>query len=151
MIQPLPPLMAEPERREELRRQAADWPSWLLRDRQICDLELLLNGGFSPLDGFHCRADYEGCCRDMRLADGRLWPIPVVLDVPDILAVALHPGAPLVLRDHSGLPLAVLHVDDIWQPDREMEATQVYGTDSTDHPGVAYLLDRVHPRCVGRM
>lgn len=74
-------LLVPLERARELREQAAEWPSWTLTDRQLCHLELLLNGGFSPLRGFLCRADYESVRDRMRLGDGTLWPIPVTLDV----------------------------------------------------------------------
>ena len=74
-------LMAGPDRSAELHASSRDWPSWDLTPRQLCDLELLLNGGFSPLRGFMTRADYEDVCEKMRLADGTLWPIPIVLDV----------------------------------------------------------------------
>src|SRR5271163_2198502 len=67
-------------RAAELKAQSKDWPSWDLTARQLCDLELLMSGGFSPLRGFMNRADYEGVCKDMRLADGTLWPMPITLD-----------------------------------------------------------------------
>jgi len=141
--------MASPERAEEIRGASRDWPSWSLTPRQLCDLELILNGGFSPLPGFLGRADYERSCREMRLADGVLWPIPITLDVTDEVAGALSPGDALALRDVEGVMLAVLHVEEIWRPDREAEAQLVYGTTSREHPGVAHVLDSVNPWCVG--
>lgn len=128
-------------RREELRRESRAWPSWTLTSRQACDLELLLNGGFSPLEGFLGREDYERVCREMRLADGTLWPIPVVLDLPEEFAKELAPG-PLALRDEEGLMLAVLHVQELWRPDLAEEARLVLGTEDPAHPGAAYLLER---------
>jgi sulfate adenylyltransferase len=142
-------LFVDPERAAELRLASRDWPSWDLTPRQLCDLELLLDGGFSPLRGFLTRGDYEAVCATMRLADGTLWPIPVVLDVPEPVALALGPGAPLALRDPEGVLLAVLRVDDVWRPDREAEARAVYGTTDRAHPGVAHLLDRTHPWLLG--
>ena len=56
-------------------------PIWSLTDRQICDLELLLNGGFAPLKGFLGKADYNSVLEKMRMADGSFWPIPITLDV----------------------------------------------------------------------
>jgi sulfate adenylyltransferase len=56
--------------------QSRDFPSWDLTARQLCDLELLLNGGFSPLRGFMNKPDYEGVCSTMKLASGVIWPIP---------------------------------------------------------------------------
>ena len=81
-------LMVSPERVAELQAQSRDWPSWDLTPRQVCDLELLMNGGFSPLRGFMGRGDYESVCASMRLVSGELWPIPVVLDLPEATAWA---------------------------------------------------------------
>jgi len=136
-------------RRAELRAASRDWTSWDLRPRQLCDLELLLNGGFSPLRGFMGQSDYESVRDGMRLASGALWPIPVMLDVTESFALALKPGQPLALRDEEGVMLAVLHVEEVWPPDRLREAQEVYGTTSREHPGVAYLLDQTQPFYVG--
>ncbi|TMC01898.1 MAG: adenylyltransferase, partial [Chloroflexi bacterium] len=84
--------MAGDERINELKTESVAWPSWDLTPRQVCDLELLMAGGFSPLRGFMTRADYETVVRDMRLADGTLWPIPVTLDVTEELAGRLRSG-----------------------------------------------------------
>ncbi|MGH7544678.1 MAG: bifunctional sulfate adenylyltransferase/adenylylsulfate kinase, partial [Gemmatimonadota bacterium] len=142
-------LVADAERAAELREASRDWPSWDLTERQLCDLELLLSGGFSPLLGFLARADYESVCARMRLAGGTLWPIAVALDLPEALAKTLGPGASLALRDPEGVMLGALHVDEVWKPDREAEARAVYGTTSREHPGVAHLLERSHPWYAG--
>jgi sulfate adenylyltransferase len=128
-----------------LRAQSRDWPSWDLSPRQLCDLELILNGGLAPLAGFMGRRDYESVCDRMRLADGSVFPIPVVLDVPEVVASRLARGARLALRDLEGLMLAALTVDEVWQPDRRAEAVAIYGTDDPAHPGVAHLLERTGP------
>jgi sulfate adenylyltransferase len=126
-----------------------DLSSWELTPRQLCDLELLMSGGFAPLGGFLGRADYEAVCEHMRLADGTLWPIPVVLDVPEDVAKALRTEGLLGLRDGDGVLLAVLHGEEIWRPDRGAEAGLVYGTESRAHPGVRQLLDATHDFYVG--
>jgi sulfate adenylyltransferase len=136
-------------RADELNKASRDWPSLDLTPRQLNDIELLLNGGFSPLAGFMNRADYETVCTDMRLADGTLWPIPITLDVDEEFAAGLEPGTTVALRDPEGVMLAALHVEDVWQPDRAEEAEKVFGTSSPDHPGVAYLLGRTKPFYVG--
>jgi sulfate adenylyltransferase len=136
-------------RAAELKAQSRDWPSWDLTPRQLCDLELLLNGGFSPLRGFMGRRDYESVCERMRLADGTLWPVPVTLDVPEDLAGALEPGQRLALRDAEGVMLAALCVTETWRPDRRAEAERVFGSANREHPGVAHLLDRAGPVYVG--
>lgn len=132
-----------------IKSRIRDWPAWDLTERQLCDIELLLNGGFSPLKGFLGRADYDRVCREMRLSDGSLWPVPITLDVDDATAAVLEPGARLALRDAEGVTLAVLSVSDIWQPDMEQEALQVFGTNDQKHPGVAYLRNRSHRWYVG--
>jgi sulfate adenylyltransferase len=132
-----------------VKAQSRDWPSWDLTARQMCDIELLLNGAFSPLGGFMCRRDYEPVVRDMRLADGTLWPIPITLDVTQAVADRLSEGVQLALRDPTGVLLAVLEVKDIWVPDRQLEATSVFGTDDIAHPGVNHLLNRTNPVYVG--
>ncbi|HSL27494.1 MAG TPA: bifunctional sulfate adenylyltransferase/adenylylsulfate kinase [Acidimicrobiia bacterium] len=142
-------LMAPAERQEEIRNLSRDWPSWDLTARQLCDLELLLNGGFSPLTGFLTSADYDRVCTDMRLADGTLWPMPINLDVPGEIAAGWDIGDRVALRDPEGVMLAALHIEDIWRPDRAAEAEQVFGSTNPDHPGVSYLLNRTSPVYVG--
>jgi sulfate adenylyltransferase len=142
-------LLVSEQQADELKALSRDWPSWTLAPRQICDLELLTNGGFSPLTGFMNQPDYQGVCSQMRLADGTLWPIPITLDVTEDLAKQLSAGGKLALRDLEGNMLAVLTVEDVFQPDRQAEAQQVFGTTSKEHPAVAYLSDVANPWYVG--
>jgi len=142
-------LVASPDRSAELKAQSREWPSWDLTARQICDLELLLNGGFSPLRGFMTKADYEGVCKNMRLSSGVLWPMPITLDVKEEFAKSVKPGSKIALRDPEGVMLAVLTVEEIWQPDRTAEAKDVFGTSSAVHPGVNYLLNQSGPWYIG--
>ena len=143
-------LNATPERAQELKSHSREWASWDLTARQICDLELLMNGGFSPLRGFMNRADYEGVCHNMRLADGTLWPMPITLDVKEEFAKTLKPGSSkIALRDPEGVMLAVLHVEDVWQADRKAEAESVFKSTSTLHPGADYAMNKSNPWYVG--
>src|SRR4029453_16368960 len=137
-------LLVGRERAQVLVDRATHWQSWELSKRQLCDLELLLSGAFSPLQGFLGRSDYESVCASMRLADGTLWPIPVMLDVPESIVGHLGDGS-LALRDPEGALLAVLHVQEIWRPDRTAEARMVLGTDDDAHPGAAHLHHETHP------
>jgi sulfate adenylyltransferase len=127
---------------EALKQHSATLPGWDLSQRQLCDLELLLNGAFSPLTGFLTRRDYDRVVRELRLADGTLWPIPITLDVSEAFAASIQAGADIALRDSQGVPLAVLTVEDIYFPDKLVEAREVYGTTDPTHPGVADLLQR---------
>ena len=132
-------LLAGEERAEALKAQSFDLPSITLGQRQLCDLELLLNGGFAPLEGFMDEAAYESVLEGLRLPDGPVWPMPVTLDVDRPVAETLEPGARVALRDGEGFMLAVLNVTGCWEPDKEREAQAVYGTRSCAHPGVRYL------------
>ncbi len=142
-------LLAGSARAEEITAESRDWVSHDVTPRQLCDLELLLNGAFSPLTGFMTSRDHDAVCADMRLADGTLWPIPIMLDIPDATADKLSTGSHLALRDAEGVMLGVLHVEDVWRPDREAEAQAVFGTTNHEHPGVAHLLDRTGSVYVG--
>ena len=143
-------LIVPSDRINELKAHSREWPSWDLTPRQLCDLELLMSGGFSPLRGFMTRADYDDVCHKMRLASGILWPMPITLDVTEDFAKKLQPSSSdIAVRDAEGVMLAVLHVDEVWQPDRKAEAKSVFNTTSTVHPGVDYLLNKGNAWYVG--
>ena len=105
-------LVVEEDRAEALKSESGDLLSVTLNQRQLCDLELLLNGGFSPLDGFMCRETYESVIDNLRLPDGTLWSIPVTLDVSSGQAEKIEPGQKLALCDDEGFMLAILNVAD---------------------------------------
>ena len=132
-------LLVAIERADTIKQSALNIPSITLTPRQLCDIELLLNGGFSPLRGFMNRDDYDNVVHNMRLADGTLWPIPINLDASEATADTIKEGDALALRDQTGLLLAVLTVEDVWRPDKDVEAKEVFGTLNTEHPAVGYL------------
>jgi sulfate adenylyltransferase len=134
-------LLVSSEKTIELKKEANQYQSWQLTHRQICDLELLLNGGFSPLTGFMGKTAYKSVLKDMRLKDGSLWPMPITLDITEDFAGAIKNEEKITLRDQEGFALAVLTISDIWQPDLEEEASVVYGTTDITHPAVNYLLN----------
>jgi sulfate adenylyltransferase len=133
----------------DLKEASRDWPSWDLTPRQLCDLELLCNGGFSPLTGFLTQTDYTGVCDNMRLGGGTLWPIPITLDVSEEFASQLEAGSKVALRDPEGVMLAALTVEDLYRPDLTAEAETVYGTANPEHPAAAYLLQQSNPVYLG--
>ncbi len=146
---PLPELYASPESAARLKLEAGGLPSWDLTPRQVCDLELLMNGGFSPLGGFLGEADYNGVVEEMRLADGTLWPMPVTLDVSQAFADKVAPGGDIALRDPEGVILAILSISDKWTPDKAREAEKVFGADDIAHPAVNYLHHKAGPVYLG--
>lgn len=129
----------------ELTREAADCVTWNLTPRQICDTELIINDAFLPLTGFLNRKDYENVLNRMRLADNQLWPVPVVLDIPRQFADTLQTGQVIALRDKESLPIALVTVEDLWEPDFKHEANAVYDTDDETHAGVYHLMHKTHP------
>ena len=134
---------------EQLKEMTLTMQSWDLTDRQLCDLELLLNGGFSPLTGFMGKNDYSGVLKDMRLSDGTLWPMPITLDVKAELAKNLNVGEQLTLRDGEGVAIAVMTISDIWQVDKLSESQAIYGTTDTKHPAVKFLNENTHDYYLG--
>ncbi len=122
--------------------QFLDEHVWVLTQEQRCDLDLLLVGAFAPLTGFLTSHDYQSVRDSMRLADGGLWPIPIVLDVPKEFAEQVTLGDDVILSREDGTPLASLLAEDIYRVDLDEEAIKVYGTTSPQHAGVAALKHR---------
>ena len=133
----------------ELKVQANNYPSLQLSDRHLCDLELIINGGFNPLNGFMSKNDYDSVIQNMRLNNGSLWPIPITLDVDDKFVSEISKSQKIALRDKEGFVIAVLNIENIWQPDLEFEAQSVFGTRDTKHPGVHYLLNTSNKNYIG--
>ncbi|MGB7261211.1 MAG: adenylyltransferase, partial [Albidovulum sp.] len=138
-LAPIPELYVSYDSAQKLKHEAGNLVSWDLTPRQICDLELLMNGGFNPLKGFLTEADYDGVVENMRTADGALWPMPITLDVNEKFAEGVEPGQDIALRDAEGVILAILSVTDKWEPNKAREAEKVYGADDLAHPAVNYL------------
>ena len=134
-------LLASPQERAQIENKSSGLPSLVLKQRQLCDLELLLNGGFAPLKGYLCREDYRSVLEKMCLADGTIWPIPIVMDLSGEPASRLSPGSRRCLRDQEGILLAVVDVADIWKADKNRKCECVFETLDPSHPGVRYLLE----------
>ncbi|MGA9175938.1 MAG: bifunctional sulfate adenylyltransferase/adenylylsulfate kinase [Desulfobacterales bacterium] len=142
-------LIVNEERATTLKEISLNLPDITLNDRQLCDLELLATGVFSPLGGFMTRSDYESVLDRMRLQTNVLWPIPICLGISDTTARTLEVGQSVTLRDHEGFLLAIMHIEDMWPVDREKEASLVYGTTDITHQGVKYLLSTVGDYYIG--
>ncbi len=147
--QPIAELYVSAESAAKLKASAGDLASWDLTPRQTCDLELLMNGGFSPLKGFLGQADYDRVVDEWRLADGSLWPMPITLDVTEKFAEGVEPGQDIALRDQEGVILAIMSVTDKWSPDREREAREVFGSTDLKHPAVNHLMNASGPVYLG--
>ncbi|QPH54915.1 bifunctional sulfate adenylyltransferase/adenylylsulfate kinase [Pontivivens ytuae] len=146
---PVPELYVSYESAAKLKIEAGDLPSWDLTARQVCDLELLMNGGFNPLKGFLSEEDYDSVVETMRLKDGSLWPMPITLDVSEKFADGINEGQDIALRDPEGVILAILSVTDKWVPNKAREAEKVFGADDAAHPAVNYLHNVAGPVYLG--
>ncbi|KAL9125288.1 MAG: hypothetical protein Q9217_005484 [Psora testacea] len=128
-------------KKAELEAEAETLSAIVLTERQLCDLELIMNGGFSPLEGFMTEKDYNSVVENLRLADGSLFSMPICLDVagPIVEKAGLKPGARVTLRDfRDDRNLAIITVDDVYKPNKQKEAQEVFGGDS-EHPAIKYL------------
>src|SRR6266571_3947098 len=123
---------------DKLAEHARSIPQRRLNSREMADLELLANGGFSPLDGFMTRAQYKSVVDSMHLPDGLPWSIPVTLSVSKDDANRFA-GGEIALTDAEGKALAVMTVTEEFEYDKQHEAEQVYRTTEDKHPGVAAL------------
>lgn len=130
-------LMVSPEEREAVRALAHTLPSLQLSPRSVCDLELLATGGFSPLTTFMGEADYHRVVREMRLANGRLFPLPITL--PAAADTSLKVGQEIALRDQQNELLGVMTIEEIYPWDQTEFAREVLGTEDPRHPLVAEL------------
>jgi sulfate adenylyltransferase len=142
-------LIVDEERKDILKDLSLHIPSITLSERQLCDLELLMNGAFSPLSGFMTHPEYESVLDRVRLQDNTLWPMPVCLDVTEVEAGKLEAGQSIALRDPEGFMLAVMHVEEIWPIDKKREAQAIYDTSNTAHPGVDFLFHQTGSHYVG--
>jgi sulfate adenylyltransferase len=122
---------------ERLSAHANALPSLRLSERAVCDLELVATGGFSPLDRFMGRADYDRVLGEMRLATGTLFPIPVPLPVEPGPALGLD--AEVALRNAQNEVLALLTIEEIWEWDVREASRLVFGTEDVRHPLVAEM------------
>ena len=136
---------------KDFQKEAIKLNSITLSDRQVSDVELILNGAFNPLEGFMNKKDYDSVLKDMRLDNGDLWPIPITLDVnkKTIESFNLKEKSKISLRDKEGFLIAIMTVDDVWKVDKNNEAKCIYGTDNDHHPGVKYLYNNISDYYIG--
>ena len=145
----IPELYVADEYSQTTKEDATNLKSWYLTPRQICDLELIMSGGFYPLNGFLVQQDYKNVVENMRLSSGALWPIPITLDVSHEFATMVEEGQNITLRDLEGVALAVLTISDKWSPNKKYEAEKVFGTNDIKHPAVHYLYNIAGPVYLG--
>ncbi|CAD6585576.1 MAG: Sulfate adenylyltransferase [Alectoria sarmentosa] len=144
-------LARDASKHDELAEEAEKLPAIVLTERQLCDLELIMSGGFSPLEGFLNEKDYNSVVENVRIADGSLFSMPICLDVAEktVEKANLRAGKRVTLRDfRDDRNLAIITIDDVYKPDKQKEAREVFGGDP-EHPAIKYLNDTVQDYYVG--
>ena len=129
--------------------ESTKYPEYILNDRQLCDLELLLNGGFSPLKGFLRENDYQSVVNNMRLSTGEIWPMPIVLSLKNDNVGKYKEHKHITLKNQEGMPLAIMDNIEIYKPDLIKECENVYGSSDTNHPYVKIVLSNMNVSYVG--
>jgi sulfate adenylyltransferase len=129
--------------------ESNNYKTWVLTDRQICDLELIMDGSFSPLTGFLNEDDYNSVLDNMKLTDGSVWPMPINLDVNNEFIESISDESSITLRDKEGFAIAILDIESKWKPNKENEALKVYQTKNQEHPGVHYIINQTHDWYIG--
>ncbi|HSN33021.1 MAG TPA: hypothetical protein VLU41_10080, partial [Ideonella sp.] len=125
------------------RARAARLRSVRVSSREKGDLIMLAIGGFTPLEGFMTRADWEGVCDGYRTAAGLFWPIPITLSVDAATAAAIVVGEDIALADaEDGAPLAVMTVTEKYTIDKAHECASVFRTTDPQHPGVKMVMQQ---------
>jgi sulfate adenylyltransferase len=137
----LKPLALEGLARTGAVARAASLPQLAVSSREKGDLIMLGIGGFTPLDGFMTRADWEGVCDGCRMANGLFWPIPITLSTDEAVADGIKTGAEVALVDpDSGEPLATMKVTEKYRIDKAHECMSVFRTTDLEHPGVKMVM-----------
>ena len=139
----LRPLQLQGEEAGAELRRAAALPKLRVTSREKGDIVMLGLGGFTPLEGFMGRADWQGVCDEMRTADGTFWPIPITLSTDAATADTLGRGAEIALVDpDDGSVLAVMTVTEKYGIDKCHECMSVFRTDDAMHPGVQMVMQQ---------
>lgn len=122
---------------------------YTLSKRQLCDLELLLNGAFNPLEGFMNEKDYKSCLTNMTLDNGSIWPMPIVLSISENQKDSININTNLILKDETGISIAELLVEDIYKPDLYEECRCVLGSIDENHPYHSIIMENKDKYYVG--
>jgi sulfate adenylyltransferase len=128
-------LMVDSKQREKLLQEAKSMQQIIVDEYDIADLEMLSTGALSPLTGFMNSKDYNNVVDNIRLSDGTVWPVPIVLAVQDEIAEKLTVNSDIALKDEKDNILAVLTLEEKFKRDKEREKTKIFKGDD-QHPGV---------------
>jgi sulfate adenylyltransferase len=139
----LKPLLLQGTALAEEQKRAATLPKVRISSREVGDLVMLGIGGFTPLDGFMTRADWEGVCDGMKMANGLFWPIPITLSTGKSEADAIKTGTDVALVDgETSEILATMKITEKYSIDKAHECAMVFKTTDAEHPGVKMVMEQ---------
>jgi sulfate adenylyltransferase len=141
--------LATSEEKQNFLAKADSLPRVQLDERATSDLVMVAIGGFSPLNGFMEQNDYLGVVKEMRLANGLPWSVPVTLSVTEAAAEPLNEGSLIRLDDPNGKFIGVLQLTEKYSYDKKLEAVNVYRTDEEQHPGVKVIYEQGNVNLAG--
>ncbi len=148
-------LLLEGEMLENALKKAETLPSVTMSSRERGDLIMFGIGGFTPLDGFMNKADWQGVCDDMELKSGEneglFWPIPITLSASSEQAEDFKIGDEIALKAEDGEIMGILTLEEKYTIDKEHECRTVFGTTDTDHPGVKKVMEQAEVNLAGRV
>jgi len=137
------PRLVKSEELAEAKKSAAKLPKVRMTSRETSDLIMIGIGAFSPVDGFMGRDDWEGICKELKMANGIFWPIPITLSVSTDVASGLREGSEVALIDaESGELMGSMKVEEKYAIDKRYECKEIYRTDDPNHPGVAKVMEQ---------
>jgi sulfate adenylyltransferase len=139
----LKPLLLEGKALEEEKKKAAGLTQVRISSRETGDLIMMGIGGFTPLEGFMTKADWQGVCDNFTMADGTFWPIPITVSTTEGQADSIKDGEEVALvSEESGEVMATMKVTEKYKIDKKHECEKVYTTTDTEHPGVAMVMNQ---------
>ncbi|MBI5274517.1 MAG: bifunctional sulfate adenylyltransferase/adenylylsulfate kinase [Chlamydiales bacterium] len=129
--------------------ESKNYPQVAVERELLCDVELLLNGGFAPLEGFLNEKDYHSVLDNMRLENGSIWPIPIVFPMEKSKAEKMFAGGHITLLDDQSYPIAIFDIEEMYTPDVEKECMAIYGCIDDNHPMIKNVLKRTNSCYLG--
>ncbi len=129
--------------------EARDYPQITVSTEILCDIELILNGGFSPLTGFLDEENYHSVLEYMRLSNGALWPVPIVFSLQKEKALEMTKIGHLTFVDEQNYPIAIFDITQSYSPDVEKECLALYGSIDDNHPNIQKIVSRKNDLYLG--
>ncbi|XP_060085174.1 sulfate adenylyltransferase-like [Ylistrum balloti] len=144
----LTPRSVSKEQAQKLKETYPKAPVIEVTENTFADIEMFAVGAMAPLTGFVGKADYDSIIDNIRLTNGLVWPFPIVLAADQDTATAAQTVGAILLT-FQGSEIALVEVEEVYEPDLERETTSVFGTNDASHPGVQYVQGLPEKRLAG--